>query len=234
MFNHPFEIFCSPILIAQGLYTKYKTPRLEEAQGARQGVIGQGKCLNLLICGDSAAAGVGTEQQSQALTGQLLEVLQPHYQCNWHLEAKSGYSSKAFIQHLEQMSAQQFDIAVLSIGVNDVTKVISTAAWMQNMARIHDLLTDKFAVKYVIYTAVPAMQQFPALPFPLRYFLGKTAQQMNQQLQAQYVNQQHSTVLTMQLPIERHYMASDGFHPSAVGYAIWAKQVAQLIFKYKG
>jgi len=234
MFNSPFEILCSPILITQGLYTKYKTPRLEEAKGPRQGVTGQGKHLRLLVCGDSAAAGVGADQQSQALTGQLLDLLQPHYQCSWHLEAQSGYTSKAFIQHLQQLNPQNFDIAVLSIGVNDVTKPISVAAWMQNIAKIHDLLTDKFSVKYVIYTAVPAMQQFPALPFPLRYFLGKTAQQMNQQFQAKYANQQHSTVLTMQLPIERHYMAGDGFHPSPIGYTLWAQQAAQLILQYQG
>lgn len=233
MFNSPIEILCSPLLIAQGIYTKHKTPRLNEAEGDRQGQAGQGQRLSLLICGDSAAAGVGAEQQEQALTGQILSLLQPHYQCHWCLEAKSGYTSAAFFQHLELLKPQEFDIAVLSIGVNDVTKPISVTTWMQNIERIHRLLIEKFAVKYVIYTAVPAMHQFPALPFPLRYFLGKTAKQMNRQLQAQYANQKNSTVLTMQLPIKKHFMADDGFHPSPIGYTLWAEQVAKLILQYQ-
>ena len=229
MFNSPFEILCSPILIPQGLYTKYKTPRLAEADGARQGILGSGAALGLLICGDSAAAGVGAELQSQALSGQLLQLLQAQYQCAWALEAKSGYTSAQLIQHLEQLNPQAFDIAVVSIGVNDVTKPISVTAWMKNIEKIHALLTEKFSVNYVIYTAVPPMQQFPALPFPLRYFLGKTAQQMNQQLQAKYAQQKQSTVLSMQLPIERQYMASDGFHPSPVAYTLWAEHIIALI-----
>lgn len=229
MFNSPFEILCSPILIPQGLYTKYKTPRLNEADGARQGQLGTGTPLRLLLCGDSAAAGVGAELQSQALSGQLIHLLQTQYQCTWALEAKSGYTSTQLIQHLQQLAPQSFDIAVVSIGVNDVTKPISVARWINNIAKIHALFIEKFSVKYVIYTAVPPMQHFPALPFPLRYFLGKTAQHMNQQLQKIYADQKQSTVLSMQLPVKRQYMAMDGFHPSPIAYTLWAEHVAALI-----
>jgi len=233
MFNSPYEILLSPLLIAQGLYTKFKTPRLAEAQGQREGSIGQGENLRLILCGDSAAAGVGANLQQEALSGQVLHLLQEYYQCQWCLEAKSGYTSAAFITHLEQLTAQNFDIAIVSIGVNDVTKIVSIETWNKNIAKIHTLLTQKFAVKYVIYSAIPAMQQFPALPFPLRYFLGKTAQQMNRQLQEKYNNKKDSTVLSIQLPITTHYMAHDGFHPNPVGYTLWAQHVVQLVLQYQ-
>ena len=48
----------APLLVVQGWYVKRVTPRLPEAEGARQGVTGQGQRLRLLVVGDSAAAGV--------------------------------------------------------------------------------------------------------------------------------------------------------------------------------
>lgn len=58
-----------PALILQGYRVKKNTPRLAEPQGLRKGVIGQGKALSILILGDSAAAGVGVEDQREALLG---------------------------------------------------------------------------------------------------------------------------------------------------------------------
>ncbi len=47
--------------------------RLPEAHGERSGCCGNGNELNLLIIGDSAAAGVGVDEQSEALASQLAE-----------------------------------------------------------------------------------------------------------------------------------------------------------------
>ena len=52
-----------PVLFVQGTKVRKNTPRLLEASGERQGIVGKGKPLSLLILGDSAAAGVGVENQ---------------------------------------------------------------------------------------------------------------------------------------------------------------------------
>ncbi len=57
-----------PVLVTQGPFIKLRTERLEEPKGAREGVVGQGPDLRLLIIGDSSAAGVGVTSQSQALS----------------------------------------------------------------------------------------------------------------------------------------------------------------------
>ncbi|MDA9318629.1 SGNH/GDSL hydrolase family protein, partial [Octadecabacter sp.] len=54
-----------PVLVTQGPFIKFRTPRLQEPKGARMGVIGQGPDLRLLIVGDSSAAGGGVATQSQ-------------------------------------------------------------------------------------------------------------------------------------------------------------------------
>ena len=48
-----------PVLFVQGTKVRKNTPRLLEASGDREGTVGKGRPLSLLILGDSAAAGVG-------------------------------------------------------------------------------------------------------------------------------------------------------------------------------
>ncbi len=68
-----------PALVIQGNRVKKKTLRLPEPAGEREGLIGQGKPLSILIVGDSAAAGVGVDHQEDALTGAILSQLQQDY-----------------------------------------------------------------------------------------------------------------------------------------------------------
>ena len=58
-----------PVLFVQGTKVRKNTPRLLEASGDREGIVGKGRPLSLLILGDSAAAGVGVETQQDALSG---------------------------------------------------------------------------------------------------------------------------------------------------------------------
>ena len=69
-------LFLLPVLFIQGHKVRKNTPRLAEAKGEREGRAGQGKSLSLLILGDSAAAGVGVENQKDALSGAIIQELQ--------------------------------------------------------------------------------------------------------------------------------------------------------------
>ena len=88
-----FVLF-SPLLLAQGRYTRAVTPRLPEPSGARSGQAGNGRGLRLLIAGDSAAAGVGIEHQQAALSGQLVAALTPHFDLCWQRIAQTGYTTR--------------------------------------------------------------------------------------------------------------------------------------------
>ncbi len=79
-----------PILFVQGNKVRKNTPRLLEPKGEREGGIGQGKPLSLLILGDSAAAGVGVETQKDALSGAIIQELQNEFFLQWKLHAKTG------------------------------------------------------------------------------------------------------------------------------------------------
>ena len=48
------KLMLSPVLVAQAVLTRARMPRLPEPPGQRQGVVGKGPLLRLLIAGDSS------------------------------------------------------------------------------------------------------------------------------------------------------------------------------------
>src|SRR5690606_9240804 len=114
-----------PIIAIQGIKVSKKMPRLQEARGERDGVIGSGKPLSLLILGDSAAAGVGVETQQDALSGAIITELGNEFTLTWKLQAQTSNTTQQVIQAAKQIRDQQYDIVITSIGVNDVTKFTS-------------------------------------------------------------------------------------------------------------
>ena len=219
----------APFLIAQALYVRRVTPRLPEPTGERSGMNGSGPSLRLLILGDSAAAGVGVSTQHQALSGQLVSALSSDFQVSWKLIAQTGHTAKALVAKLETALPEKFDVVVSSVGVNDVTHGTKIKKWIDQLGQIIDLLQTKFHSQYIIFSSVPPMHLFPALPQPLRWYLGLRAKRFNEVLQNYIEDSDRCVLLTTEFPPEQAYMAADGFHPGVLAYSIWANHVAGII-----
>ncbi|ENU41614.1 hypothetical protein F985_02501 [Acinetobacter seifertii] len=171
-----------PILFVQGNKVRKNTPRLLEPKGEREGGIGQGKPLSLLILGDSAAAGVGVENQKDALSGAIIQELQNEFSLQWKLHAKTGDTTRQVFHALQHLEERKYDVIVTSIGVNDVTKLTSAKSWIQQQKQLFEHIQKRFQPKLIIVSGVPPMQHFPALPNPLAWLFGQYAEQMNQKL----------------------------------------------------
>ena len=89
------KLMLSPVLVAQAITTRARLPRLPEPEGRRQGVVGQGQALHLLVAGDSSAAGVGVQHQRDALAQRLAKNLAAAVpaQVIWRLRARSGLTT---------------------------------------------------------------------------------------------------------------------------------------------
>ncbi|WNC71624.1 SGNH/GDSL hydrolase family protein [Thalassotalea psychrophila] len=202
-------------------------PTLPEPVGLRQGLSGVGKQLKLLIIGDSAAAGVGVEHQRKALLGNLVSNLESHHQVNWQLHAQTGATTIETIKEVDNIGKQKFDVIITSLGVNDVTSRISAREWLTKQLQLREKLIAKFSPKLLILSSLPPMGKIPALPQPLRWYVGARAEEFDQLLQLSC----HG--ITHHLPIKigsiSDMIAKDGFHPSAGLYKIWGQQVAQMI-----
>lgn len=221
-----------PALVIQGNRVKKNTLRLPEPEGAREGQTGTGNKLSLLILGDSAAAGVGVEHQDDALLGAILHELKDDFEIDWKLQAKTGDTSSKVIHALDQIEVQHYDVIVTSVGVNDVTKLMSADIWIQKQEQLYSKIQQKFSPKLIIAAGVPPMNMFPALPNPLAWLFGQYAKQMNQQLE-NFVNQQVN-MQWIEYDIEKYramnlQMAADGFHPSKEVYTLWGQEVAGKI-----
>ena len=218
-----------PVLWLQGRYVRRVTPRMPEPLGARSGTCGQGTIFRVLVTGDSGAAGVGVSTQDQALCGQLVHRLAKHYTVEWCLLAVNGLDSPGLFNLLEDVPEHRFDVVVLSMGANDVTGLCAPQRWLAWQNQLASLIHQRFAPLLLVHSAVPPMHACTALPQPLRWFMGRWAQEMNRLLANRLVGQIRRSMHWHPATTTSTGLAVDGMHPSSSGYALWAESLSAHI-----
>ena len=222
-------IALGPILLWQGRRVRRTVPLLPEPGGPREGLSGNGAPLRLLVLGDSAAAGVGAATQADALAGQLVAALSDSFQVRWKLIAQTGATTQTVLEHLQKIEGQVFDVVVTSLGVNDVTSGRSLDGWRRLQGELVALLRSKFQAQHVLLSGLPPMHKFPALPQPLRWYIGSRAKQFDSALEALAANGSGSEFVKLSYTMDVQFMATDGFHPGPAIYALWGADIARRI-----
>lgn len=222
-------IALAPLLILQGRRVRRVTPVLPEPPGPRSGCLGSGPELRLLVAGDSAAAGVGASVQSEAVTGQLVRRLSEAHRVDWRLLARTGMAIAELRQMLAETPPLEIDVAIISIGVNDVTGRTTLANWRRDLQAVAGLLRTRHQAQRQIFTSLPPMHHFPSLPQPLRWYLGARARQLDREMLETLAGEPGCEVLRLDTPFESRFMAQDGFHPGEPAHAEWARMAAHLI-----
>jgi lysophospholipase L1-like esterase len=223
------KLALAPLLISQALQVRRRALVLPEPSGERMGNAGYGPELGLLIVGDSSAAGVGATTQTEALSGQLVARLGLHHRVRWRLIARSGATTADIFALLNEAPSEQYDIAVTALGVNDVTRGVRLARWLELQAELRAHLADRFAVRHVVQSGLPPMGDFPALPRPLRQIVGLTARRFDAALAGQLAGAPAATHVWFDMALTPGLMAADGFHPGTRGYARWAEMLTPVI-----
>lgn len=226
-----------PFLLMQGRHVRRVTPVLPEPPGPREGVDGEGPPLRLLILGDSAAAGVGAATQTDALSGQLVAAISRHFQVIWKLHARTGATTSAIIRDLRNLcaaTAETYDVVVTSLGVNDLTAGRPRNVWLRQQTELITLLRSKFSTRLILLSGMPPMHHFPALPQPLRWYMGEGARRYNRGLQNLTEAFDDCHVVSIDASreaelLEADSIAADGFHPGPAFYTIWAESIAAQI-----
>ncbi len=224
-----------PLLWLQGQHVRKRTPVLPEPGGDRTGQTGRGPALRLLILGDSSAAGVGVAIQKHGLLGHILQDLSPDYLIDYELRARTGAKTRDALNDLQQAididwpTHRQFDVVVTALGVNDVTGQLSLKKWRKQQQSLIETVHKHLQPQLMIVSGLPPMHRFPALPVPLRSYLGAWARLFNHnlhQLSSQYTNTTFIAVSDLPQPLD---VASDGFHPGPETYQKWGQAAAGLI-----
>ncbi|HSN51841.1 MAG TPA: SGNH/GDSL hydrolase family protein [Woeseiaceae bacterium] len=222
-------IALAPVIVPQGIWTNLRVPTLPEPPGARQGKAGKGPRLRLLIVGDSAAAGVGVSRQEDALMGQVVSRLSTRYRVEFELQAKTGFTTANILRRLDELPARTFDVALTSLGVNDVLALTGRSTWLGRQRQLRGLLREKFGVRLIIVSGLPPVHSFPALPQPLRWHLGSRATEFNDAMAAAVASEPDVRLIDLRFEADIGMMASDGFHPGVPIYSEWAERAASFI-----
>lgn len=218
-----------PVLLAQAAYLRRHVITLPDPEGARSGTVGAGPPLRLLVIGDSSALGIGTDRQDDALIGQISQRLAPHCTVSFELVAQSGARTWEVVRWLDDMPDGTFDVVVTALGVNDVTKLVSLHKFLRGQAALIKGLQTRFDDPLVLVSGLPPVEQFPVLPHPVRWVLGRQAARFDRRLRALVDTLPNCANVRIDLGLGPHNMAEDGFHPGPEVYAEWAKEVVALV-----
>ncbi len=221
-----------PVALPQALWTRRTALRLPPAGGDAHGLAGgefAGAPLRLLVLGESTVAGVGVELLEAALAGQLALALAQRLRrpVVWRAHGENGITAgEACERLLPAALAEPADLALLVFGVNDTTHLSSQDAWAQALRRLAAALGGQGA--RVVFTGVPPIQYFSALPWLLRKLLGLRAGLMDARLR-QVCGEVEAGYQRLELEFAAEFLAADGYHPSALGYRVWAEGLAERL-----
>ncbi|MBG6103877.1 SGNH/GDSL hydrolase family protein [Micromonospora vinacea] len=215
-------------------------PRLPDAAGDHLGeASGDGPVIRMVIVGDSAVTGVGADHLDGALAGQLATAvagLTGRRVC-WRVLGRTGARARTldtyFLRHLSDPCTQwRPDLVVVSIGVNDVTRLLPPWLWERDLLALIDRIRHRLDRSVpILFIQLPPVRQFIGLPAPLRRSLGLLAERYNRRLRL--LARRDPDVY--RLPADdllvplADFFASDGFHPSQIGYRAWARSIASQI-----
>jgi lysophospholipase L1-like esterase len=226
------RIAFGPVLIAQAARLRRTAIDLPEPHGLRHGSVGRGPlALRLMVAGDSSAAGVGARTQREALAHPLAALLAQRLGgvVRWQLVAESGLTSEGVLHRLVRSRPHSADIAVIVVGVNDITKDVPLAFALRQRQHITDWLHIHAGVRHVVFPALPEMELFPAVPKPLAWYAGQAARR-NNRAQARWAarNAGVSHVI-MDGVADPSLFCKDGFHPAPALYARVAERLTDHI-----
>jgi lysophospholipase L1-like esterase len=221
-----------PFLYLQSRYVRRTVGRLPDAAGEITGKHGtDDESIKLLAIGESTVAGVGASNHTEALTGQFAKHLSAATgkTVEWHAHGESGITVKNALKRLVlDLPEQQMDVILIALGGNDVFGLSSPNKWRRGMTELLQILIEKYPRAEILLANVPMVRDFRAMPNPLRFVLSRLAKL------------QHFNSREFVAPFERvnYFDAvkavdddffSDGIHPSATGYDLWARDMVEFM-----
>jgi lysophospholipase L1-like esterase len=192
----------------------------------------RGDPIDLLLLGDSIAAGLGADRPEHTLGAQLARRLAKatHRSVRLRTGAVVGAESSLLAGQLDRLPAgYAADVAVIVVGGNDVTHRVRTATSVEHLADAVDTLHA--AGTAVVVGTCPDLSALTALPRPLRTLAGISSRQLAAAQRSTVVGRGGIAVSLADVvgpffvtrPDEM--FAIDRFHPSSAGHRRTAKAV---------
>ncbi|MCW2928456.1 MAG: hydrolase family protein [Thermoleophilia bacterium] len=213
-------------------------PRLPEDPGfdvdVRVGTDRPGPTLELVVLGDSLVAGVGATSAARSLVGRIAsraseDLGQPVHAVGFGV---SGAVTREVIDEQLEQVPDGVDAIVIEVGSNDVTHRTPSGAFRRDAER---LLREATALAPVVVLGSAGELRSPLFQQPLRAIITRRATQLRE-IQREVAADVDVPFMNVVEEVSPAYndarprsSSSDRFHPSDLGYDIWARPLAERL-----
>jgi lysophospholipase L1-like esterase len=229
-----------PVIVIQGLAVRYRARRFAAPAGPVIGQVagcGGGPPLRLLALGDSIVAGVGAGSADNALAGAtaraLAQLTGRSVQWQGHGRIGAGIADLADAL-LPSLAPAPFDVVVLSVGVNDITRLRRSGTWARRLAALLDRLRARDPEAIIAMAGMPPLHGFPLLPVPLRGILGMRARSFSHAARRVVESRPGMVFVPLDFDPLPDNFCDDGFHPGPASYSALGLALAQSLAAQPG
>lgn len=200
-----------------------------------------GAVIELLLLGDSIAAGLGAEHPDGTLGARLAKGVAKKTHRSVRLTTAARVGSESWMLPEQLMSlppSYRPDVAVVIVGGNDVTHRVPIAGSVKHLTEAVQALRVRGA--HVVVGTCPDLGALKPVPQPLRS-LGSRASRQLAAAQAEAAHAAGAYVVSLADVVGPFFITNpdemfslDRFHPSAVGYKRTAKAVLPSVLAALG
>jgi lysophospholipase L1-like esterase len=201
----------------------------------------EGKPLELLVLGDSIAAGLGAERRKDVLGARVAKGLgrRARRPVRLRTAAVVGSESSALESQLDALPEKyRPDVAIIVVGGNDVTHRVPRHLAVEHLEKAIERLRARDAA--VVVGTCPDLGALRPVPQPLRSVASRWSRQLAsaqaevaERMGAQVVSLRR-TVGPMFLEQPEEMFSLDRFHPSALGYRRTAEALLPAVLAALG
>jgi len=218
------------LFLPLGILARRNSLRLPAAAGRPEGIEGRGAAFGrLLVVGESPVSGVGVDDYQQSIGACVARKLSSRWEATIHWQAMgwNGIQIAELVSRLRAEDLPAADLVLVVLGVNDTTGLTRRSTWRAELQRLVRLLARRTGGQ-VVLASVPPLQDFTAIPQPLRWWLGLRACLLDRDIAKGAAGASHLHA-SVKVPVQPQMLASDGFHPSALGCQVWAGQLVDQL-----
>ncbi len=202
--------------------------KLQDVLAKIRSLVWQKPGFVFVTLGDSTAEGVGASHKEKTFAAIIYNVLkQENKKAKFFNLGRSRAKIRDVIDHqLPQIIDLKPDLTLISVGANDLRARTKISDFERDFEYLIEELKNKTNSK-IIVSSIPDFSNLPSISFFLHFFVKKLIEKFNKVLRKKAEEKNiifvdlhwGSRVFTKKYP---ELISEDGFHPSDMGYALWA------------